>query len=156
MKAHAALVGLALAGSALAAAAACTASASATAFGAYAPQAPLPLDSTGSVTVTCAPVVVSVLQSYSIALSAGATGSFAPRRMSAGVHRLQYQLYSDAVRTTVWGDGSAGTTTVGGGFLLSVLLPVSATHVVYGRVPALQTGVAAGSYADTITVTVTY
>jgi spore coat protein U-like protein len=152
----AALVLGALAAAPGAHAASCTASASATAFGTYDPQSTLPHDSLGSVTVTCAPVLVAVLQSYAIALSAGSSGSYAPRRMAAGAWRLDYQLYSDALRSVVWGDGTAGTSTVAGSFLLSVLLPVSATHVVYGRIPARQTGVAAGNYADTITVTVTY
>lgn len=134
----------------------CTTSAAPTLFGNYNPLSASANESTGSVTVTCGVNSVAVLQSYTIALSTGGSGSYATRRLQAGASTLQYQLYRDLGRTSVWGDGSGGSAVVTGGFLLSVLVPVSATHTVYGRIPALQTSVPVGSYTDTITVTVTY
>lgn len=136
--------------------ASCSASAVPTLFGSYNPLSASANDSTGSVTVTCGINAIAILQSYTVALSTGSSGSYAPRRLHAGASTLQYQLYRDAGRTSVWGDGSGGTAIVSGGFLLSVLVPVSATHTVYGRLPGLQTTATAGSYTDTITVTVTY
>ena len=137
-------------------AASCTVAALPVVFGVYSPASGSDSTSTGSVTVTCQPVLVSISQSYTLSLSSGGAGSYAPRKLASGAYTLRYQLYTDAARTTVWGDGSAGTTTISGSFALSVLVPVSASYVVYGQVPAAQTGVGAGSYTDTIVVTVVY
>jgi spore coat protein U-like protein len=134
----------------------CSVAATALAFGVYSPFAASPSDSSGTITVTCSPNVVSLPVSYTVKLSAGNAGSFAARALASGASTLPYQLYSDAARTAVWGDGSAGTATVGGGFTLGLVFPVSATHTVYGRIPAGQSGVRAGAHADTITVTVEY
>lgn len=120
----------------------CTASATGVAFGTYDPFSSAPLDSTGSISVTC-----SSSTSYTIALSAG-QGSFATRTLTSGVHPLAYNLYTDVLRTTVWGDGSGPTATVAGS-------GTSASFNVYGRVPALQNAYV-GSYADTIVVTVNF
>ena len=62
---------------------------------------------------------------------------------------VNYTLYSDTNRTTVWGQ-TIGTDTVsasGSG--------AAQSYTVYGRVP-VQTTPAPGAYTDTITVTVTY
>jgi spore coat protein U-like protein len=88
---------------------------------------------------------------YNIGLDAG-TGSgatVAVRKMSNGGNTVNYSLYSDSGRSTVWGN-TVGTDTVaatGNG--------TSQSYTVYGRVPA-QTTPAAATYTDTITVTVTY
>jgi spore coat protein U-like protein len=88
---------------------------------------------------------------YNIGLNAG-TGSgatVAVRKMTHGASTINYSLYSDNGRTTVWGN-TVGTNTVtatGSG--------AAQTYTVYGRVP-LQTTPAPASYSDTITVTVTY
>ncbi len=88
---------------------------------------------------------------YNIGLNAGTgTGAtVAVRKMTNGANTINYSLYSDAGRTTVWGD-TVGTDTVsatGSG--------AAQSYTVYGRVPA-QTTPAAAVYTDTITVTVTY
>ena len=134
----------------------CTVTALPVAFGIYNPLSVPPNLSTGSVTVICLPVLVPVGESYTVGLSTGGSSSFAARRLVAGANMLQYQLYADAPRSTVWGDGSVGSSTVAGSFSLSVLMPVSATHIVYARMPAHQSSAAAGAYSDTIMVTVTY
>ena len=72
----------------------------------------------------------------------------ARRAMSAGAHGMNYQLYSDAARTTVWG-------TTGGDLVNATGTGVQVDHTVYGRVAASQ-NVAVGSYTDTVNVTVTY
>lgn len=78
-----------------------------------------------------------------------------PRKMSNGGTQLSYQLYSNSGRTTIWGDGSAGTSTVTDGYLISVLVPVVRNYSVYGRITAKQ-NVTAGSYLDAVTVLMTY
>lgn len=88
---------------------------------------------------------------YNIGLDAGtgAGATVATRRMTSGGATVDYSLYTDAARTTVWGN-TVGTDTVaatGNG--------ASQSYTVYGRVPA-QTTPAPGTYNDTVTVTVTY
>nr|WP_315595098.1 spore coat protein U domain-containing protein [uncultured Cupriavidus sp.] len=91
---------------------------------------------------------------YSIALNAG-TGSgatVAARRMtrSGGTQTVGYQLFSDQNRTVPWGDGTNGTTTLGG-----TGAGTAQSITIYGRVPQ-QTTPQAGAYSDTVTATITY
>lgn len=152
MGGRALLVALA-AWSADAAALSCTVSASATHFGTYSPFDPVALDGAGNVQVTCGNLV-NILVSYTVALSTGSSGSHAARRMSNGPHLLTYNLYTNAGRSTVWGDGSGGSSVVAESYLL-LLLSDQRSYPVYARIPAGQ-NVAPGSYADTIVITVNY
>ena len=89
---------------------------------------------------------------YNVGLGAGAgTGAtVALRKMtSAGGSTINYQLFRDTARTQTWGD-VVGTNTASGTGNGAVQ-----TLTVYGTVPA-QTTPAAGSYTDTVQVTVTY
>jgi len=133
---------------------ACVASATPVAFGLYDPKASSPNDITGDVTIVCQ-ATVALLVAYTVKLNGGASGNIAARKMIISGSQLSYQIYTDATRTTVWGDGSGGTAYNVGGYLLSVLVPVSKTYTAYGRIPALQ-NVYAGSYQDTLTILVTY
>lgn len=120
----------------------CTVSASGVLFGGYDVFSASPNDSAGSVSVDCDPATP-----YTISLSAGG-GTYSQRHMSTGTDLLGYNLYTDASRSIVWGDGSSGTGTVGGS-------AASENHTVYGRVPAGQ-NVPAGSYGDTIMITISF
>ena len=66
-------------------------------FGSYDVFSNLSLDSTGNVSVVC-----DVSTPYSISLSPGG-GSYVSRAMASGGHSLNYNLYTDATRTVVWG-----------------------------------------------------
>ncbi|HXG28496.1 MAG TPA: spore coat U domain-containing protein [Nevskiales bacterium] len=153
-----ALAGWALAAALLcapaAAGAACSVSATAVSFGSYNPLSPLNTDATGTVTVTCSGLL-NVLVSYEILLSRGGAGTYTPRRMACGSNTLNYNLYTDITRTTIWGDNTGGSSRVTGSILVQLLVPTSNLHTVYGRIPAQQNA-AAGTYADSITVTVNY
>jgi spore coat protein U-like protein len=125
----------------------CTVSASDLAFGNYSASSGTPVTATTTLSVTC-----TANLGYSIALDGGTTtGLVAARAMKdAGSNQLNYGLYTSGAYSTVWGDGTGSTQTVAGsgnGTAQSV--------TVYGRIPAAQY-VAAGSYADRVTVTVTY
>ena len=126
----------------------CSITALPVALGVYRPFDYSPADSTGSVQVLCQGTV----QGYSIALSTGGSGSYGPRQLSAAAGTLNYQLYLDAARSTVWGDGTGGTSEVAGAFLQT---GVPATHTIYARIPALQRP-SPGAYLDTIVVTLTW
>lgn len=87
---------------------------------------------------------------WNVGLDKGSNGaSITTRKMASGANLVGYQLYSNAARTTVWGD-TVGSNTVAGTGNGNVQ-----NLTVYGSVPA-QTTPAAGTYNDTITVTVTY
>ena len=130
---------------------ACTISATGVAFGAYDPRAAGPDDGTGSIVLLCHPNT----SSPSIALSSGGSGSLSMRRMASGTTPLNYNLYTSSSRTIVWGDGSGGTATVTppDGGVSGGRRRFSAD--IFGRIPALQ-NVRAGTYVDTIVVTVTF
>ncbi len=103
----------------------------------------------GSVTVSA---TCTLGTPYTLALDAG-TGSgatVASRRMTSGSDTLQYTLYQDAGRTTLWGDGTGGTSVRS-----STGTGLTQSFTVYGRVPSNATA-PVGSYTDTITVTATY
>ena len=104
------------------------------------------VDQTSTIQVTCTNTTP-----YNIGLDAG-TGSGATvttRKLTSGGATVNYTLYSNSGRTTVWGN-TVGTDTVTGTGNGS-----GQNFTVYGRVPP-QTTPAPGSYSDTITVTVTY
>jgi spore coat protein U-like protein len=131
--------------------AACTVSATGVNFGAYDVFVATPLDSTGTVTVRCdqAPppdVVIAIGPS-------GTSGGFIPRQMrsASSPDRLNYNLFTNAGRSTVWGDGAPGTSTV---FLKNVKKNRPVVTAIYGRIPPGQ-DVSVGTYSDSLTVTIT-
>lgn len=124
-----------------ASAAVCILSSTGVAFGNYNTLTSSALDGAGDISVSC-----DVLSSVTVKLSAG-SGTIEQRVMTAGTAQLNYNLYTDSGRTTVWGDGITGSTVSATGVLI--------TFPVYGRIPALQ-NVVAGSYGDSITITVSY
>jgi spore coat protein U-like protein len=134
----------------------CTVSSTALAFGVYAPTLGTPNDSVATITVTCQ-ATVSLLVGYTITLGGGNSGNPAARSMplSGGGGGMNYQVYSDLLRTQVWGDGGNGTAGVADGYLISVIAPYIKTYSAFGRIPALQNA-KAGSYADSLLVTITY
>ena len=116
------------------------------AFGSYDAQGASTLDASTSITVLC-----TLGTAYNVGLNAGGgTGAtVATRKLTSGSNLLNYTLYTDANRTSVWGN-TIGTDTVSGTYAL-----LQAPYTVYGRIPSGQT-VAAGIYTDTVTVTITY
>lgn len=150
---------LLLAGFEARAAADCTVSAVGVNFGVYDPYLTTPDDSVGEITVTCTHLSGPAIEvRYTLTLSTGSSGSYAPRRLRAGPALLGYNLWSDPARSSIWGNGSAGTVIVTG--LLKVGPGVgngvrTAVYPIYGRIPALQDA-AEGDYLDSIVATLTY
>lgn len=103
---------------------------------------------TGGISVVC---TNGTEWSASADAGTGATATLAVRQMSDGAETLNYVLYTEPTRTTIWGDGVTTTATIDG-----TGTGVAQESVIYGRILAAQTGVTAGSYADTVAVTVTY
>jgi len=131
-------------------AATCSTSATALAFPTYTPGG-------GAVTQTSA-VSVKCTQGtpYTVGLNGGATtgGTVAQRLMASGTNTLQYNLYTTNGYATVWGN-TTGSWQSGTGAGLGTTNSLT----VYGQIPdsaTNQAAVPATTYADTITVTVTY
>ena len=118
-------------------------------FGNYNAASPSATTANMAVTVRCVRAI-DTLPAFVVSLSIGSSSTYTPRTMTSGANTLQYNIFNQAAFTTIWGDGTGGTATrsYGGG-------GNAAVGTGYGRIPAGQY-VAAGSYADTITVTVTY
>jgi spore coat protein U-like protein len=123
------------------------------AFGTYTPTTGN-RDATGTMQIRCANGIP-----FTIALNGGGSGNVTARQMSATglpAEKLDYQLYTDATRTTVWGDGTGGSSLqsgIGGGYLIVRLFTV------YGRIPDSGANLSAAvraDYRDTVTITVTY
>lgn len=128
----------------------CSVGASAIAFGAYDGLTGLPLDSTATLTYRCDDVLPG--DSIIVQLSRGIAPSYLPRTLRQGGFQLEYNLYLDALRTRIWGDGSAGTQQLGPFFPPNAL---STNVSVYGRIAGGQP-VPGGSYSDTVIVTVVF
>lgn len=121
-------------------------STSVVAFGTYNVFSGAPTDAVGSLSYQC--LLYLGIDVIIISLSAGDAGSYTPRAMRSGVNTLAYNLYLDAARTKIWGNGTNGTFLYGP---LS-LVPDLVTVPVFGRIPALQNA-KVGMYSDTIVVT---
>ena len=101
-------------------------------------------DGTSSVSVQCASGVA-----YQVGLDNGQHATGTTRRMQGPGGLVTYELYRNSTRTQRWGSTLNTDTVTGSGN------GGSQTLTVYGRVPN-QTTPSAGTYNDTITVTVTY
>jgi len=124
----------------------CVVTATDLAFGTYTSAAGAPVQGTTLLRATCTPG-----STYNVGLSEGTSpgATVNQRKMASGTNALNYQLYSDASRTTIWGNTTGTDTVTGVGTGLAV------DHTVFGAVPAAQV-VPAGDYQDTITVRVYY
>ena len=83
---------------------------------------------------------------YTIAMDNGANASGTVNQMTNGTEFVQYEIYQDSARSVVW-DATSTLASTGTGD--------PQTFTVYGRVPP-QTTPSAGTYTDTVTITVSY
>ena len=135
----------------------CSTTANGVVFGIYSPLNAVPLNSSGLVSITCTLLSgAATTVNMTVALSAGSSGSLAARTMLNGAQALTYNLYWSTAYAQVWGDGTGGSFYGVASLRLTPTTPTQAVSgVTYGQVVALQ-DVGAGSYADTIVVTVNY
>lgn len=116
-------------------------------FGNYSSISGSPLDATSTIDVTCTNGTA-----YTVLLDDGTTlgGDFTARLMTDSTNTLEYNLYTTSGRTTVWGDSTGATATVG-----NTGDGTQQSLTVYGRIPASQ-NVPVGSYSDSVTATVSF
>lgn len=127
--------------------ASCTISVTSVNLGSYNVFNGTALDSTGTITYQCNAMASNI----TITLSKGQSSTYNPRTMTKGAEVLDYNLYRDAARTSIWGDGTSGTA------VYSRNNPPNnnVNLTVFGRVPAAQ-DVSAGSYSDTVSATINF
>ena len=134
--------------------AACSIGVSQFAFGNYDVLSSAPLDSAGMLVFRC----TQRDKDISIGIDKGEAPSFNPRQMSNSSgqgtgDKLNYNLYLDANRQRIWGDGTGGTQSY---FIHNpqannqdILVPI------FGRIPPLQ-NVGSGFYRDTIKAVINF
>ena len=126
----------------------CSITVSGLSFGSYNVFSVSDVQSTGSVVLRCGNNVTAV----EITLSRGQSSTFSPRVLVSSGESLDYNLYLDAARSLVWGDGTSGTQTFqSSSFAKRQNVPVT----IYGAIPASQ-DVRAGTYTDSITATIVF
>ena len=86
---------------------------------------------------------------WRLGLNNGSHAAGSVRRMAGPGGYIQYELYRDAGRTQRWGNTPLTDTSNGTG------TGALETRTVYGRVPS-QANPGAGTYSDTVTVTLTF
>lgn len=130
------------------------------AFGGYDPisaNSASPLDGVATATIDCTSTKKSETLNVSVSLSTGLSGSYSTRQMQGTnpLNTLNYNLYIDAARTQIMGNGTGGSVTDNGSASISKNSPVSFTETIYGRVPAGQ-DTAVGNYNDTLIYTLNF
>jgi spore coat protein U-like protein len=130
---------------------ACSVSTTGINYGSYDVFGTTPVDSTGTITVSCdesppPTVIIAVGPSPN-------SGGFFPRQMKhlQRPDLLNYNLFTDATRAVVWGDGTQGTSTASD----KVHKNRPWLMTIYGRIPAGQ-DVSSGSYQEVVTVTINW
>ncbi len=113
-----------------------------------------PLDQQGALSIKCTKGV----QATSIDLNAGSNSSGTTRRMkiTSGTDLLQYELYKNSGRSSIWGSGSVSGVVPDVSTSYTTDLKAGSQPInIYGRVPAGQ-DISIGSYTDTVTITINY
>lgn len=126
----------------------CTISTLSVSFGNYDVFSGSALNSTGRVTYRCNAAASNI----TISLSKGLSSSYSPRLMSKGAEVLAYNLFTNAGRTTIWGDGTGGTS------VYSRANPPNNNDVnvtIYAEVSPGQ-DVSAGTFGDTVSATINF
>jgi spore coat protein U-like protein len=132
-------------------------------FGGYNPlNASPPLDGTGSFVIACTDAGgnrnKTTTINYTVKLSGQALRQLAP---PSGSDRLNYNLFTDATRSSIWGDGTGGTSSIVGSIAVPGRSTASTAPIAYyGRIVAAQdvsasSPTAPTTYSQSLTMTVT-
>lgn len=140
---------------------ACSISSTGLAFGSYQPLTfagkLLSTDKTSLTTISVVCTAIAVGGAYTISLGPGNYGTITNRYMNNttnGGANMAFNVYTEGAYTVVWGVGGAGA-----GSTLNGSIPTgnsNLSHTVYGKVPGGQNTLKAGSYSDSMVMTITY
>lgn len=106
---------------------------------------------TGTVNITCTPAALNPPVRVCLNFGTGGGGaSYSPRLASTGTGTIQYNLYSDASFSTIWGSRASGTFAP---VAVDLTFPIGVSSVsrsvtVYARTAPAQTALTAGNYAS--------
>ena len=132
----------------------CNISAAAMTFASYDPTASADNDATATITSTCTTGGAAVITMGQGNRAQVGSSDAAPLRAmyngSEGAPEdLVYQVYSDSAGGTVWGNTSdTGKSITADG--------TAQAFTAHGRIPKNQTGITAGTFTDSVAVTLTY
>lgn len=94
---------------------------------------------------------------YSIGMGQGANYASGSNQLASGGYSLPYGLYVDAAYTLPWTTGASSTTcTTTNDCYLGTGNGSAQNISIYGKVPTVATAPAAGTYSDTVTMTITF
>lgn len=128
----------------------CDVSSNGLAFGVYSPNSTASRDAIGFVLINCNG---NIRAKVSLNVGNGAAASYSGgRKMTriGGIGALTYNLYTNAHRTQVFGDGTDTSVTQ------EIDGNKSFSQPVYGRIPGAQLTTVLGSYFDTVIITIEY
>ncbi|MDE2434652.1 MAG: spore coat protein U domain-containing protein [Sphingomonadales bacterium] len=126
----------------------CTVAASPMAFGTLTSVGGVNVDTTANVDLVC-----TIGAGYDVAMDVGTHATGAQRFLqntTDATKKIPYGVFRDSARTSNWGNTSGTDTSIG------TTATGTATLVAYGRIPSTAVSVPAGSYTDTVTVTVNF
>lgn len=127
----------------------CVVSSSPVAFGNINFTAGVGAQGTGSVSVTC---TIDVPWALSAGIGTGSGATVASRKMGNGAgNLLTYVLYTTPGQIAYWGDGTAGTATING-----TGTGLAQSNPIWASTSNGNQTLPAGSYSDTVPITVTY
>jgi spore coat protein U-like protein len=127
----------------------CTVSAVGVSYGSYNPLDASNLTSTGTISINC-----NDSQRADVLIGPSLnSGVFVPRQMrqTSGSVLLNYNVYTTSALSSVWGDGTQGTSTQ----YYNVKKNKTENALVYGSIPAGQ-DVPIGSYSEALVVTINF
>jgi spore coat protein U-like protein len=133
----------------------CTIGTAAIAFAAYDPvnaNATVPDDQTGDIIIRCTKGASGI----TVGLGNGANNLGAQRRMANSADpttTVDYEVYKETGRTTVWGPGDGGSARSGPDLSGT---GTNVTVTMYGRIPPHQLQATAGTYNDTLVSTILF
>ena len=100
----------------------------------------------GSITILCGS---GSGPNFVITLSTGQSNTYSSRVMKSGGNSLNYNLYTSAARTVIWGDGTGGSN------VMTAAKHSTTSLSIFGEIPAGQDA-AVGTYTDSIITTVNF
>jgi spore coat protein U-like protein len=127
-------------------------------FMAYNPSSSTPAIASTQTTLTCTHVSGGAQSiDWAMTLTSGGSGNCSQRRMSRPGDSLNYNIYQDSIAGGVWGNAGCATFPAGNMRVTpgGPNRTRSVTRTLYGQVPIGQF-VSAGTYHDTLVLTITY
>lgn len=139
----------------------CSFTASNVSFGAVDTLSGGPVNSTGTINVSCSGELLTmrrILICPGIGAGSGGASSAAARQMLNGAYSLNYQLYSDSGRSVIWGSNNWAYPAKPPPYALTLNLLglASGSTTLYGTVFGAQGAAAPGPYLSSFSTTDTY